>query len=348
MNNLGKNIVKFGVTLTFVVLSIFYATRDIDFVKLQEVLLTTDYFIAFLPLPIISLSHLFRSWRWKVMLNPIKEKISTINLFSSVMIGYAANSVLPIPRAGEFLRPFILSQREKMSFSSVFATIVIERVLDVIFLLFLFGVTFLALSHKIINILPKDINPNSIIITVVLFVFIVLVSFYPPIFKYFIKRVFKPLSPKIADKLEQLFDKFSMGLLVIKKPAAYFRLILDSFAIWFLYAVPLYISFFAFDFQDTLHLGIIDALMLLIISGIGVSIAPTPGAIGVYHALVSTAMVQLYGIPKEEGLAYATVVHFVSYILQVGLGGAFFIRENLHGIGNLDKFKSFQSSESTD
>lgn len=342
MKEISKNIVKILISVIFVVLSIYYATLDIDFNRLKDILVTTNFFIALIPIPIILLSHLFRAMRWKVMLNPIKIKISLLNLFSAVMIGYAANSVLPIPRAGEFLRPFVLSQREKVSFSSIFATIVIERVLDVIFLLFLFGVTFITLSSKIVNILPNDINPNSLITAVGMFVFIILVSFYPPLFRYFISKILKPLSPKIAEKISQLFDKFSLGLAVIKSPSAYIRLIIDSFAIWFLYAVPLYITFFAFDFQDSLNLGMIDALMLLIISGIGVSIAPTPGAIGVYHALVSTAMVQLYGIPKEEGLAYATVVHFVSYIIQVIVGGAFFLREN---ITNLDKLQELQESE---
>lgn len=342
MKEISKNIVKILISVIFVVLSIYYATLDIDFNRLKDILVTTNFFIALIPIPIILLSHLFRAMRWKVMLNPIKIKISLLNLFSAVMIGYAANSVLPIPRAGEFLRPFVLSQREKVSFSSIFATIVIERVLDVIFLLFLFGVTFITLSSKIVNILPNDINPNSLITAVAMFVFIILVSFYPPLFRYFISKILKPLSPKIAEKISQLFDKFSLGLAVIKSPSAYIRLIIDSFAIWFLYAVPLYITFFAFDFQDSLNLGMIDALMLLIISGIGVSIAPTPGAIGVYHALVSTAMVQLYGIPKEEGLAYATVVHFVSYIIQVIVGGAFFLREN---ITNLDKLQELQESE---
>ena len=50
-------------------------------------------------------------------------------------------------------------------------------------------------------------------------------------------------------------------------------------------------------------------------------------------------MVQLYGIPKEEGLAYATVVHFVSYIIQVIVGGGFFLREN---ITSLDKLQEIQ------
>lgn len=345
LKNSGKNIIKYLVTLLFIVFSIYYSVNDIDFVKLQEVLLNTNYLIAFLPIPVIALSHFFRALRWGIMLKPIKKKVSLMNLNSAVMIGYAANSILPIPRAGEFLRPFILSQREKISFPSVFATIVLERALDVFFLLLLFTFTFISLSHKIVNIFPKDINPNTLISTVLLFLLVLLISFYPPIFHLIINKICKPISVNLAERLSLLFIKFTEGLKIIKEPSAYIRLVGDSIIIWLLYALPLYITFFAFSFQNSLHLGIIDAIMLVIISGIGVSIAPTPGAIGVYHALVSTAMVQLYGLPKEVGLAYATIVHFVSYMFQVVVGGAFFIKENLNGLTIFDKFSQMDKPE---
>lgn len=338
-NKFSKNFIKILISLILVVISIKYSLKDINFEELKSILKTTNFGIALLPIPIILLSHLFRAFRWKVMLNPIKEGINSLNLFSAVMIGYAANSALPIPRLGELLRPYVISKKENLSFSSVFATIVIERILDLIFLIFLFGVSFITLSKKIVNILPNDINPNNLIILVLLFVLILLTSFYPPFFLLIINKIIKPISLNVSIKLLNIFEKFKLGLIVIKKPSAYVRLIFDSFVIWFLYAVPLYITFFAFEFQNDLHLGIVDAFMLLIISGIGVTIAPTPGAIGVYHILVSTAMVQLYGIPKEVGLAYATVVHIINYLLQIIVGGIYFMRENIN-IGSISNLSS--------
>jgi len=70
-----------------------------------------------------------------------------MNLFSAVMVGYAINNVTP--RGGELVRPYILARREKISKSAVFGTIIVERVIDIIFLMLMFGIVFLA-SHTII------------------------------------------------------------------------------------------------------------------------------------------------------------------------------------------------------
>ena len=71
------------------------------------------------------------------------------------------------------------------------------------------------------------------------------------------------------------------------------------------------------------------------------SIAPTPGAIGVYHWLVVTALVQLYPtITQEEALAYATLTHGVNLILQVIVGACFLFIENVNKLPTKEEFES--------
>ena len=91
----------------------------------------------------------------------------------------------------------------------------------------------------------------------------------------------------------------------------------------------MYLMFFCFDFSSTISLGFSDALLLIIISGIGVSIAPTPGGIGVFHYVVMIAMMKLYGLSMEQGFAYATINHLINFGLQVIVGLIFFLRERV-------------------
>jgi uncharacterized membrane protein YbhN (UPF0104 family) len=72
-----------------------------------------------------------------------------------------------------------------------------------------------------------------------------------------------------------------------------------------------------------------DALFLVIVSGIGVTIAPTPSGIGVMHSLIMYAMMGLYGIPEEMALAYATINHASSFFIQLSVGGIFLLRERI-------------------
>ncbi len=275
------------------------------------------------------------------MLAPIKKIDSTKNLFSAVMIGYFFNNI--IPRGGEFVRPFVFSRKEKVSFSSLFATILFERILDVLFLVLIFATVFV-FSKDILNILPKEINPNYIYIIIVLLLTVILSTFFPPIVYFFLNFI-KKFSEKLYLRTVDIFEKVRKGFSIVKSPSQYLKLSAESLSIWLLYALPLYCIFFAFPFQEQFHLGIIDAIMLVIVAGVGVTIAPTPGAVGVYHGLITTAMIQLYGIEREEALAYAIVTHFVSRTVEIATGYIFFLLEQKDGSSLSFNLSSLKSEE---
>lgn len=311
--------------------------NGIDFGKLYSAILGIDYFWVIVPLPVILLSHLMRALRWKLLLSPFHKATSIINLFSATMVGYLFNNISP--RGGELVRPYIYSKREKISYSSTFATIIVERLLDLITLGLMVAVVLAWNREKITKSFPVDTDPTKLIVISGLILVVLFLAVYPPTIKFILKKIVKPISEKTYTKLEDLFEKFKQGFAIIKHPSKYIRLVLESLFIWILYALPLYLLFFAFGFQNTYHLGLVDALLLVIVSGIGVTIAPTPGAIGVYHYLVTTALVQLYGIDTEMGLAYATVSHAASRLMELIFGGLFFIRENVSKIPNEEELE---------
>lgn len=331
MNEKTKKFVRFFISAVLIIVSVWYATRDIDFNELWKIIINANYLWVILSIPVILLSHWIRAMRWKTMLEPaLKIKsTSTWNLFSAVMIGYAFNCVLP--RGGEFIRPFVIARREKVSFTSTFATIIVERVIDVITLMLLFAFVFLFLSNQVISAFT-EIDVNKIITIALLIIFVAILSFYPPVFRFLIKIILKPISLKFYEKISDLFEKFLKGFAIIKSPSKYFQLSLESVLIWFCYTVPMYLMFFSFNLHTTANLDFWDAILLIVISGIGVTIAPTPGAFGVYHVLIRDSMILFYGLRSEEALAYATLTHGVNYLIQVIVGGLFFMRENVKKI----------------
>ncbi|MFH1051301.1 MAG: lysylphosphatidylglycerol synthase transmembrane domain-containing protein [bacterium] len=332
MSDNTKKIIRFSISSILIIVSVWYATRDINFTNLWHILLNADYLWVLLSIPVILLSHWIRAMRWKTMLEPaLKVKsASTWNLFSAVMIGYLFNCVLP--RGGELIRPYVYARREKVSFTSTFATIIVERVIDVIILVLLFAFVFFFLSDQIVQAFEEKVDVVKVIYVTGMILFVVIASFYPPVFRFLIRIVLKPISKNFYDKISQLFEKFLKGFAIIKSPSKYLQLSFESFAIWFCYTVPMYLMFFSFNLHTTANLGFSDAILLIVISGIGTTIAPTPGAVGIYHYLIQTAMVMLYGMQKEEALAYATLTHGVNYLIQVIVGGLFFMRENVKKI----------------
>lgn len=327
MKKFAKNVLQWGVAIGILFLSLWLAFKDIEWAKMQDVLYNVNYVIALAPIPIVLLSHYVRAYRWKTFLEPVKKVSSTWNLFSAVMILYAINTITA--RAGEFVRPYVVSKREKISYSSTFGTIILERVVDVITLIVVFGITFSFLSKDIVKVLPADVNPTSIIVISVLIVIVALLNLYPPFLDWMLRVTIKPFSQSLYEKAKGIFDRFKKGLYVLKDPSKYLRIAFLSLFIWVLYATPIYITFWAFDFQDYLNLGFVDATMLVIVAGIAVTIAPSPGGAGVYHLFMQKSLVNLYGVDPTTALAFATVVHGISTVSQTVVGFLFFKREGL-------------------
>src|SRR5436853_4416689 len=76
-----------------------------------------------------------RAWRWQYLLEPLGTAPFG-SAFRATAVGFAASSILPA-RAGEVIRPYFLARQERMSATGAFATIILERVLDMLTVLVL-------------------------------------------------------------------------------------------------------------------------------------------------------------------------------------------------------------------
>ena len=83
-------------------------------------------------------AYLLRVVRWRLLLEPIGHtQFSTA--FRATVMGFAASSLLP-GRVGEVLRPWVLARRESWSATAAFATIVVERLLDLLAMLLILAI----------------------------------------------------------------------------------------------------------------------------------------------------------------------------------------------------------------
>jgi uncharacterized protein (TIRG00374 family) len=335
-----NKIIKIVFVVGIIVFTVFQLTKELNVTEFSNILLSIRWEYCLLSLIPAILSHWIRAMRWKIFLEPVHSAKSTINLFSAVMVGYLVNNITP--RGGELVRPFVYARREKISKTAVFATIVVERVIDVIFLLLMFAVAFFASRSLISSAFPwlttSMLTYLIIVVCVIIIALFLLIT--TNLFDLFLMKIAKSLAPKKYERINEIWNSFKKGFETLKNPKRYLRIFIESAIIWILYALPLYIMFFAFDFQNTLNLGVFDAGLLIVVSGIGSTIAPTPGVIGVYHWLIVTALTHLYpSITREESLAFATVTHGINLLLQVALGCVFILRENIRKIPTKKEFE---------
>jgi len=120
--------IKYFLGVLISVIGLYYAFRQVNFWELWISIKNVNIILIILAVFILVLSNVIRAWRWQILVKPIKD-VSFDPAFSSIMIGYFGNSVLPF-RMGEFLRAYVVADKTSLSASTAFGTIVVERILD--------------------------------------------------------------------------------------------------------------------------------------------------------------------------------------------------------------------------
>jgi hypothetical protein len=265
------------------------------------------------------LSHFLRAVRWKIILRSVKPDISMKNLFGSLMVGYAVNCL--VPRLGEVARAVLIGKWENVSRSSMFGAIILERIIDVLFLCLSIFISALIWSEDLYFKLPwlKTSLYISVFGIVGVVIFLFLVIRYKENFYGVLVKMMGKLSEKFAHKTAHIFEMLIEGFRSLKGTKNYILTFLFSVAIMLLYAFSSYVGFFTVGMNSIKPVSYQMAWILMSISGIGVLI-PTPNGTGSYHTLIKTALVLLFGFSEVISLSYAFLTHFISYVVFILVG----------------------------
>lgn len=287
--------------------------KDQDFKRIKSILTNdVNYFWIVVSLLLGLLSHISRTVRWNLLIEPLGRKPRILNTFLAVMVGYLMN--LALPRMGEISRCGVIARYEKISFTKLVGTVVLERLIDVLMLLFLLAIVALTQFGQVLEFLKNnpEVNENLqkvvyspvLISGVLLFLIILWIS------RHKIRE--SSLMKKAMGFVGQFVEGFrSIGKM--KKKGAF---IFHSVFIWVLYYLMMYVIFFAFGF--TSHLGLLAGLTVFVLGSFGM-VAPVQGGIGAWHFMVIEGLA-LYGVDKADGKVFALLAHGSSTIMLIVLG----------------------------
>ncbi|MEO5651111.1 MAG: lysylphosphatidylglycerol synthase transmembrane domain-containing protein [Ginsengibacter sp.] len=272
-----------GVFLMWWQLSKMTSLQRVQFV---ESLQNANY-LYIIPIIIMSLlTFLSRAVRWKILIEPMGYHPTTANTFYSTLCGYFANSFLP--RAGEILRCTLLSRYEKIPFSKLVGTIVLERLLDLICYFIVIVITFLIQIKTVSNFVKEKIEAISGQEQILPgWAKIVIPLLAAGLGYLLIKWVFKkyahhPFISKLK-KLEHGLKEGFSTIIHLKQRKAFLG---HTFFIWAMYLMQVYIGFFALS--ETSHLGMAAAFSVLSLSTLAMIIAP--GGIGAFPVAVQQVL----------------------------------------------------------
>lgn len=305
---------------------IYFVLRGINFSEVTASFRAMQYGYI-IPVVLASLASLYlRSYRWGVMLERLVS-YDQWTLFKLSSVGFMAIGVLPA-RLGEFVRPYLVKQHSGVRMSATMATVVLERVFDLLTLMLLLFVVLIKIS------LPSEIfRAGIIMLTISLGALTVLIilgtkrDFSDRI----IGRVLSLLPDRIGKPAAHLADSFLEGLQMLPDVKKTFLVLLLSLANWLLVGVSTYVLFYAFG----MHLSIFNAFAVLSIIALGVMIPAAPGFIGTYHYACILGLTS-FGIAKSEALSYAVVLWFLQMIPPILIGLVFLPFQKL-SLGGLMK-----------
>jgi uncharacterized protein (TIRG00374 family) len=287
---------------------LYLAGRQVDFTLMWEAFTKVNYWFVLLALPVIFLSHFLRALRWRYLMDPIKS-VDVASLFSALLIGYMANILMPA-HLGEFLRAYVLGKKRAVSASSTFATIVVERIIDVFALLLL--MVFAILLYPF----PDWINAAGYAMlagTVALFVCLLLLKKYFAFFERLLDLVFRPLPKGLKERLKRGIKSFVLGIVPLRRGRDYVVVGVLSVVIWACYGFIIHLVLHAFDFVSVYHLPWSTSLIVLVVTTIGVVVPSSPGYVGTYHWLCQVSLA-MFGVPGGPAFSFAILVHGVSFL----------------------------------
>lgn len=311
-SNILRNVIKYGLPVALSVCLCFYLYSKIDVNVIVDEIRNCDYVWIAIALVVSVFSHIFRAMRWRIQLDALDIRVPLAPLVWSIFGTYAVN--LLAPRLGELWRTGYIAKRQDAKFTTVFGSMVCDRLADTATVLLLTLVTFLiarpafiAFGEKypetyqgILNMLHSPWLWGLAVIGVGLVVWLFTTK----------------STHKLVTGIRQAVKNLWAGFAVVTTMPGKGRWLLLTACVWGCYFFQLYLAYFAFSF--TADLGIVCALVAFVLSSISMGI-PSNGGLGPWHLAIIFAL-GIYGVEYNRAAAFATIVWGSQTCMLVILG----------------------------
>jgi glycosyltransferase 2 family protein len=329
--NVGA-VVGVAVTLAIVAFIVYrFRTSGFSWSEFAAALEGVDWTWLALSLALILATYVGRALRWQVMLRPLKENTRLWPVFSATVIGFTA--VVLFGRAGEAVRPYLIAKKEGVTISSQVAAWVVERMLDLLMVLLVFGIALTQVSRSAIQhgprvkiILEAGGYTAGFTGAACLALLIGLRQFRGKVQQRLmdgLKFLPEPVTAKIAKALQS----FGEGMESMRSGSRTMLLVVYTVVEWIVIAGSFGCAFKAFP--ETHGLGVTDVVILLGFVCFG-SIVQLPGIGGGMQLVTILMLTEFFGISPGAASGIALVLWIISFVAIVPVGLVLAFREGIN------------------
>jgi len=312
--------VRIAVSVALSAVFLIIAVWNVDWRQAGAALARAHY-VYVVPMLLVTLWTLYiRAQRWRLLLRPLGNPAMR-TLIAATNIGFMANMVLPL-RAGEVIRPVLLSRKEHEPIGGVLATIVLERIFDMMMVLLLFGVSFMAVP------VSDEVRRWGYALTFLAVAVAGLVGAIRwqeaqalRLLAWGVAR----LPESVGHHVDHFFRGFIRALEVLDNPWTFLQAIAWSLYLWLVIASTYFWGLLAFDLPVP---WVVGSLVITAMIAIAVSAPSAPGYIGAFQVGCALAL-GLFGISESDAFAYSIVLHLTQFAGTIGAGLYSLTREGM-------------------
>lgn len=315
-------LLRYGLPLVITVGLCWLLFHNINFSEMMDIIRhNCDFRWIGLALLISVFSHVFRAARWQIQLRALGIKASLWELTLSIFGTYAVNLVFP--RLGEVWRTGYIAAEEKAPFTTVFGSMVADRLADTITVGLLTAATFLLAGPQLMQYLSQNPEAYNSLIELVSSPLLWVGLIFLILFVWFLFVKFP--EHKLVVKAKEIWKGLWEGFAVIVRMPGKGRWLLLTVAVWGCYFLQLYVAFFSFPLTAevvSLH-GILAVLVCFVLSSISMGV-PSNGGIGPWQWAIIFGL-SLYssdipGLTHEYATSFANLVMGMQTLLLIVLG----------------------------
>jgi uncharacterized protein (TIRG00374 family) len=302
---------RLWIGLLVTALALWLSFRDVSWRQLgHDVARANWWLLVGISLPAHLWALQLRAQRWRVLARGVAEFEQGPSLRATA-VGFMVNNLLPL-RVGELVRAWWLAREIRSSGSALLGTVILERVIDLVFLLALApfviggqvgrGLLFAAAAGAIAGTFALRRWPGAAVAGV--------------------QRVAsRVLAPARAERVAASVASVAAGVAALRGRGDLARVAWSTTLLWGVAAV---IPFWATLVSLGIDLGGVGgelraSFTTLVAVGAAVAIPSAPGFFGTYHAACVVALTPL-GVSRELALAVGTLAHAVFWLGTTAFG----------------------------
>jgi glycosyltransferase 2 family protein len=276
-------------------------------------------------------SYAGRALRWAVLIRPLRPNASLWGLISATAVGFTALTILG--RAGEFVRPYLISLKERVPLSSQLAALLLERIYDLLMALVLFGFALSRIRHSEVHAGPALSWVLAVggwvaaAVGVVCLVLLVAMGQFSGVMRARVLGALRILPARYYRRFEETADSFVQGVASTGDRRSLLELTAYTVLEWAILAASIGCILRAFG--GAVPFGLVDVLIFMGFLAFG-AVIQIPGVGGGVQVVTILVLTELFRVPLEVATSVAMLLWVSNFVVIVPVGSLLALHEGLN------------------